>query len=216
MPGEMINFLYVASGRRSFTTNVSAFPDWLNFRRSFLHPTTFFFRHADGSVKFWDASAGTLQILYKLKTAKVFEKPRARSADGAAEDDPFAIQLISLCPESRKLCIAGASAHVVLFKFKKLESTSETTVCISYLISPTNCVSLTEFRKIPNFFCRSCWQFNSISRDFPGNFPYHIYIHIHTYIRAQFSPVHSCAVRKMYDKFTSPGSFHHLQLLSLF
>ncbi|XP_027194885.1 syntaxin-binding protein tomosyn isoform X1 [Dermatophagoides pteronyssinus] len=32
--------------------------------------------HADGSLKFWDASAVNLQILYKLKTAKLFEKPR--------------------------------------------------------------------------------------------------------------------------------------------
>lgn len=30
----------------------------------------YLFRHADGSVKFWDASAGTLQILYKLKCSK--------------------------------------------------------------------------------------------------------------------------------------------------
>lgn len=89
--------------------------------------------HADGSVKFWDASAGTLQILYKLKSAKVFEKPRTKNAEGsgAPEDDPFAVQLISLCPESRKLCIAGASAHVILFKFKKLESTSATHVNVS-------------------------------------------------------------------------------------
>ncbi|XP_046984431.1 syntaxin-binding protein 5 isoform X1 [Schistocerca americana] len=81
--------------------------------------------HADGSIKFWDASAGTLQVLYKLKTAKVFEKPKSKSVDGA-DDDPFAIQLISLCPESRKLCVAGASSHVVLFKFRKQESVSET------------------------------------------------------------------------------------------
>lgn len=88
-----------------------------------------FFRHADGSIKFWDASAGTLQVLYKLKTAKVFEKPRSRSVDGV-DEDPFAIQLISLCPESRKLCVAGASSHVVLFKFRKLESVSETAVSL--------------------------------------------------------------------------------------
>ncbi|XP_047102201.1 syntaxin-binding protein 5 isoform X3 [Schistocerca piceifrons] len=81
--------------------------------------------HADGSIKFWDASAGTLQVLYKLKTAKVFEKPKSKSVDGA-DDDPFAIQLISLCPESRKLCVAGASSHVILFKFRKQESVSET------------------------------------------------------------------------------------------
>lgn len=82
--------------------------------------------HADGSVKFWDASAGTLQVLYKLKTSKIFEKPRSRSVDGSTEEDPFAIQLISLCPESRKLCIAGASSYVILFKFRKLESVSDT------------------------------------------------------------------------------------------
>ena len=83
-------------------------------------------RHADGSIKFWDASAGTLQVLYKLKTAKLFEKGRTRSLD--SEEDPLAIQLIFLCPESRKLAIAGSGRHVVLFKFKKVESMSEVVV----------------------------------------------------------------------------------------
>ncbi|KAJ1531793.1 hypothetical protein ONE63_000447 [Megalurothrips usitatus] len=82
--------------------------------------------HADGSIRFWDASAGTLQVLYKLKTSKVFEKPQSKSIDGS-DDDPLAIQLISLCPESRKLCVAGASSHVILFKFRKQECTSDTT-----------------------------------------------------------------------------------------
>nr|XP_015840149.1 PREDICTED: syntaxin-binding protein 5 isoform X8 [Tribolium castaneum] len=82
--------------------------------------------HADGSIKFWDASAGTLQVLYKLKTAKIFEKQRARSLD--KEEDPFAIEIISLCPESRKLCVAGASSHVILFTYKKSESNDEVTV----------------------------------------------------------------------------------------
>lgn len=89
-----------------------------------------FFRHADGSVKFWDASAGTLQVLYKLKTAKIFEKPQSQSIDGA-EDDPFSVQLISLCPESRKLAVAGASSYVILFKFRKLESASEISVSLA-------------------------------------------------------------------------------------
>lgn len=93
--------------------------------------------HADGSVKFWDASAGNLQVLYKLKTAKVFEKPRPRSVDDL-EDDPFAVQLISLCPESRKLAVVGASSYVILFKFRKLESPSET----STLEIPLACESL--------------------------------------------------------------------------
>ncbi|XP_055303976.1 syntaxin-binding protein 5 isoform X12 [Sitodiplosis mosellana] len=80
--------------------------------------------HQDGSIKFWDSSAGTLQILYKLKTAKIFDRPRTRSMDGS-DDDPLAIQMISLCAESRRLCVAGASGHVILFKFRKAESVSE-------------------------------------------------------------------------------------------
>lgn len=79
--------------------------------------------HADGSIKFWDASSVSLQVLYKLKTAKVFEKPRTRSIDG--DEDPFAIQHIFLCPESRLLCVAGATAHVILFKYSKQETTGE-------------------------------------------------------------------------------------------
>ncbi|XP_063707454.1 syntaxin-binding protein 5 isoform X2 [Culicoides brevitarsis] len=89
--------------------------------------------HQDGTIKFWDASAGTLQILYKLKTAKIFERPRTRSVDGP-EEDPLAIQIIYLCAESRRLCVAGNSGHVILFKFRKLECTSETTV-LEILIS---------------------------------------------------------------------------------
>lgn len=91
-------------------------------------------RHADGSIKFWDASAGSLQVLYKLKTAKLFEKSRTRSID--TEEDPLAVQLMFLCPESRKLAIAGAGRHVVLFKFKKVESTSE--VVVSVYVSTIN------------------------------------------------------------------------------
>lgn len=83
--------------------------------------------HQDGSVKFWDSSAGTLQFLYKLKTAKIFEKPRTRSMDGN-DEDPLAIQLVSLCAESRRLCLAGNSGHVILFKFRRTESTSDTLV----------------------------------------------------------------------------------------
>lgn len=86
--------------------------------------------HQDGSIKFWDSSAGTLQVLYKLKTAKIFERPRARSLDGS-DDDPLAVQIISLCAESRRLCIAGASGHVILFKFRKVESVSEYLVSVA-------------------------------------------------------------------------------------
>lgn len=78
--------------------------------------------HADGSLKFWDASSVSLQILYKLKTAKLFEKPK-RMADNQ-DDDPYAIQIIFLCPESRMLMVAGTS-HIMLFRFCKQEVTVE-------------------------------------------------------------------------------------------
>ncbi|TRY91853.1 hypothetical protein DNTS_027196 [Danionella cerebrum] len=78
--------------------------------------------HADGSIKFWDATAITLQMLYKLKTSKVFEKPKTgdvgRSAD-LVEEDPYAVQMINWCPQSRIFCVVGISAHVILYRFSK-------------------------------------------------------------------------------------------------
>ncbi|XP_067322247.1 syntaxin-binding protein 5 isoform X1 [Anolis sagrei] len=84
--------------------------------------------HADGSIKFWDASAITLQVLYKLKTAKVFEKSRNKDdkpSTDIVDEDPYAIQIISWCAESRMLCIAGVSAHVIVYRFSKQEINTE-------------------------------------------------------------------------------------------
>ncbi|XP_029434192.1 syntaxin-binding protein 5-like isoform X3 [Rhinatrema bivittatum] len=84
--------------------------------------------HADGSIKFWDASATTLQMLYKLKTSKVFEKQKPGEGKQTAEiveEDPFAIQMISLCPESRIFCVAGVSAYVIIYRFSRHEVTTE-------------------------------------------------------------------------------------------
>ncbi|XP_064196552.1 syntaxin-binding protein 5a isoform X8 [Anguilla rostrata] len=84
--------------------------------------------HADGSVKFWDASAIMLQVLYKLKTAKVFEKARNKEDKpntDIVDEDPFAIQLLAWCPESRMLCVAGVSAHVIVYRFSKQEVVTE-------------------------------------------------------------------------------------------
>uniref|UniRef100_A0A3Q1H5H8 Syntaxin-binding protein 5-like n=1 Tax=Anabas testudineus TaxID=64144 RepID=A0A3Q1H5H8_ANATE len=84
--------------------------------------------HADGSIKFWDASALMLQVLYKLKTAKVFERARGKDekpSTDIVEEDPFAIQTLSWCPESRMLCVAGVSAHVIVYRFSKQEITTE-------------------------------------------------------------------------------------------
>lgn len=97
-----------------------------HFVHKYLKIFKIFCRHADGSVKFWDASAGTLQVLYKLKSAKVFEKPNKRSLD--SDEEPFAVQLISLCPESRKLAVAGASSYVILFTYNKKDANDDVTV----------------------------------------------------------------------------------------
>uniref|UniRef100_A0A8C2CZF0 Syntaxin-binding protein 5-like n=1 Tax=Cyprinus carpio TaxID=7962 RepID=A0A8C2CZF0_CYPCA len=86
--------------------------------------------HADGSIKFWDATAITLQMLYKLKTSKVFEKPKSgdvgRSAE-LVEEDPYAIQMISWCPQSRIFCVVGISAHVILYCFSKHDANTTIT-----------------------------------------------------------------------------------------
>ncbi|XP_042307337.1 syntaxin-binding protein 5-like isoform X3 [Sceloporus undulatus] len=83
--------------------------------------------HADGSVKFWDASAITLQMLYKLKTSKVFEKQKleGKPTGEIVEEDPFAIQLMYWCPESRIFCVAGVSAYVIVYRFSKHEVNTE-------------------------------------------------------------------------------------------
>lgn len=69
-----------------------------------------------------------LQVLYKLKTAKVFEKARGKEEKAYTEivdEDPFAIQLMAWCPESRMLCVAGVSAHIIVYRFSKQEVTAE-------------------------------------------------------------------------------------------
>ena len=99
-------------------------------------------RHVDGTVKFWDTSSLTLQVLYRLKTSKVFEKSRTKTLrpDGEvatgvlAVSEPgkqhLAIKQLAMCPENRLLAVAGASGHVILFKFRRQEASMETTVCI--------------------------------------------------------------------------------------
>jgi syntaxin-binding protein 5 len=104
--------------------------------------------HADGTVKFWDTSSLTLQVLYRLKTGKVFDKSRSvkthrpesseasssssAAAAVAASSEPsqqhLGVKRLAMCPENRLLAVAGASGHVVLFKFRRQEASSETTV----------------------------------------------------------------------------------------
>uniref|UniRef100_A0A673II12 Syntaxin-binding protein 5-like n=1 Tax=Sinocyclocheilus rhinocerous TaxID=307959 RepID=A0A673II12_9TELE len=87
------------------------------------------------SHKEWPVGGGTwmvvtLQMLYKLKTSKVFEKPKSgdvgRSAE-LVEEDPYAIQMISWCPQSRIFCVVGISAHVILYRFSKHDANTTIT-----------------------------------------------------------------------------------------
>uniref|UniRef100_A0A8C5BTM0 Syntaxin binding protein 5L n=1 Tax=Gadus morhua TaxID=8049 RepID=A0A8C5BTM0_GADMO len=68
--------------------------------------------------------AVTLQMLYKLKTSKVFEKPKPGEVRGGdlVEEDPYAVQMVSWCPQSRIFCVVGISAHIILYRFSKYEA----------------------------------------------------------------------------------------------
>lgn len=94
------------------------------------YPEVIITGHADGSLKVWDASSVTLQVLYRLKTSKVFEKPKSRSGSQEVppDDDPFAVEKVAFCAESRLLAVAGSSFYVVVFVFKKQEASLEVDV----------------------------------------------------------------------------------------
>ncbi|XP_049449188.1 syntaxin-binding protein 5-like isoform X10 [Epinephelus fuscoguttatus] len=94
---------------------------------SHTYPEIIITGHADGSIKFWDASAITLQMLYKMKTSKAFEKPKAGEGRAAelVEEDPFAIQMVSWCPQSRIFCVVGISAHIILYRFSKYDANTQ-------------------------------------------------------------------------------------------
>ena len=65
---------------------------------------------------------GTLQVLYKLKTGKLFDKNKCRNPE--PDDDPFAVQHMYMCAESRLLAVAGIT-HVILFRFCKQEKSAD-------------------------------------------------------------------------------------------
>ncbi|XP_068436014.1 syntaxin-binding protein 5 isoform X3 [Clinocottus analis] len=130
-PAELIPALYsVGSRQKRQGYSKKEWPisggNWGQGTQSY--PEIIITGHADGSIKFWDASALMLQVLYKLKTAKVFERARGKEEKAnteIVEEDPFAIQTLSWCPESRMLCVAGVSAHVIVYRFSKQEITTE-------------------------------------------------------------------------------------------
>ncbi|XP_013880898.1 syntaxin-binding protein 5 isoform X2 [Austrofundulus limnaeus] len=130
-PAELIPALYsVGSRQKRQGYSKKEWPvsggNWGQGAQSY--PEIIITGHADGSIKFWDASALMLQVLYKLKTAKVFERARGKEekpSTDIVDEDPFAIQTLFWCPESRMLCVAGVSAHVIIYRFSKQEVTTE-------------------------------------------------------------------------------------------
>lgn len=69
-------------------------------------------------------------MLYKLKTSKAFEKlkPGEGRAAELVEEDPFAVQMVSWCPQSRIFCVVGISAHIILYRFSKYDANTQIVV----------------------------------------------------------------------------------------
>ena len=121
--GPQVDHLYVMFCFHEGCTHVSftkASGSWKSFMLLFLLPL---FPHPAPLPV-------TLQMLYKLKTSKVFEKPKAGEGRGVelADEDPYAVQMISWCPQSRLFCVVGSSAHVILYHFSRHDATTEITV----------------------------------------------------------------------------------------
>lgn len=102
-----------------------------------------------------------LQFLYKLKTAKLFEKPKnnvipssssttnpqstkdansqsSQTTNGGPNgetDDLFAIDYIVFNAEKRALCVAGITSHVIVFNFNKHDAYSEVGVSVAGLLA---------------------------------------------------------------------------------
>ncbi|KAM9356196.1 syntaxin-binding protein 5 isoform 3-T3 [Pholidichthys leucotaenia] len=141
-PAELIPALYsVGSRQKRQGYSKKEWPisggNWGQGTQSY--PEIIITGHADGSIKFWDASALMLQVLYKLKTAKVFERARGKEekpSTDKVDEDPFAIQALSWCPESRMLCVAGVSAHVNVYRFSKQEITTEVVQLLEVRMQP--------------------------------------------------------------------------------
>jgi len=137
-PGDLIPALYMVGSKAKEGSNRLFSPgEWPinggldNGTESCSYTELVITGHADGSVRFWDASSTTMQSLYKVKTSKFFERTNKKGGApaGAAEgmeDDPYAIVQLTMCPDTRLLAVAGASAQVIFFKFKRKETQTET------------------------------------------------------------------------------------------
>jgi hypothetical protein len=46
-----------------------------------------FYRHEDGTIRFWDASTPDAKLLYKLSTSDAFEKEEGAGGDAANDGE---------------------------------------------------------------------------------------------------------------------------------
>uniref|UniRef100_H2ZJR0 Lethal giant larvae homologue 2 domain-containing protein n=1 Tax=Ciona savignyi TaxID=51511 RepID=H2ZJR0_CIOSA len=79
--------------------------------------------HADGSVRFWDATAGFLKPIYKLRTYKIFH--RARNSSGDEEEDLCRITNIALCTHTQTLITTNVSSTIIIYKLNASEIHTE-------------------------------------------------------------------------------------------
>lgn len=104
--------------------------------------------HENGSVKFWDVTAGAMKLIYELSTANLFigQDPDAliddfsdfkwppykkvSSYDIFEDDSRLAVRFIELCPFSRTLCVGGSGGQVLTFSLNLLASDVRLEVCL--------------------------------------------------------------------------------------
>lgn len=86
------------------------------------------FRHEDGTIKFWQASSETLELMYRLKTGRHFEKSPGEESKNITVS--HAVMKVEICLDSRLLLVAGASGQVSLFRFGKTESAQDIAVLL--------------------------------------------------------------------------------------
>ncbi|KER20493.1 hypothetical protein T265_10963 [Opisthorchis viverrini] len=160
-PGDLVPAFYPLGTRSSTRSKRAADSDTFSTREWPIiggecgvsynpYPELVLTGHADGSVRFWDASEVNLTPLYKIRTLRYFDATKTQNPQSTGEKDqsttsappetgvnsnfastllstemdPYAVRFMHFCPESRRLLIAG-SAHVCLMHFSRREQQYE-------------------------------------------------------------------------------------------
>ena len=92
------------------------------------------YRHEDGSVKFWDVSSLSFNLLYTISTAQLFQSDfddgpppeddededwppfkKVGKFDSFTDDPRFVIQKLLLCPVSLTLVVGGSGGQLIIY-----------------------------------------------------------------------------------------------------